>query len=577
MEGAAETTYTQAPAIPILLPAASSLYVGDLHPEVTEADLFKHFSAAGDVALVRVCRDANRRVSLGYAYVNFLTSQNAEKALNELNYTVIKGRPCRVMWSQRDATLRKSGVANLFVKNINKSVDLKQLNDLFTPFGAIVSSKIALDHAFKSKGYGFVNFSKQEEADAAIAGLNGLTVAEKELFVGKFIPRDQRPISPPREIPAPISTIPAAQIPAIIYQKPAEQFTNIFIKPIVEPINEDGLKEHFAVFGDIESAHIARHLEGPAAGQTKGYGFVNFHGHDSAVTAVTSMNGKVIQEGSKPISVTRYMKKSEREIEKRKNPQPLVHHNPHHGFGHRGQHHGHNGPRFAGRHGAPHHHHQGHRAQNGINVYVKNIDTALNEEAVKAAFAPFGKVLQVRIMKNEHHISREFGFVTFATPEEAQDAIEKMNGQTIGSRAVVVAVAHRKDHTRRGNNHKGGNFRQGGKRVNGHRRPQRGYPQHPQQVQILAPVVPVAQEQSVEEQVYFVLEGYDAELAGQITGMIIDEYAKNGLHLQELLLDQPKLHSKFVEAKKLLLSLPVVPAAEITATEAIPVAENTTA
>jgi len=165
----------------------ASLYCGDLDPDITEANLYDKFSQAGPVASIRVCRDVVTKRSLGYAYINFQQAMDAERALDTMNYELIKGRPMRLMWSQRDPSLRKSGVGNVFIKNLDKSIDNKSLYDTFSVFGNILSCKVAHDERNNSKGYGFVHFETQDASDQAIQKVNGMLLNDKKVYVGMYL------------------------------------------------------------------------------------------------------------------------------------------------------------------------------------------------------------------------------------------------------------------------------------------------------------------------------------------------------------------------------------------------------
>ncbi|KAF2478474.1 hypothetical protein BDY17DRAFT_229462, partial [Neohortaea acidophila] len=209
-----------------------SLYVGELDPSVTEAMLFELFSSIGQVASIRVCRDAVTRRSLGYAYVNYNNAADGERALEELNYTLIKGRPCRIMWSQRDPALRKTGQGNVFIKNLDAAIDNKALHDTFAAFGNILSCKVAVDELGNSKGYGFVHYETAEAANSAIKSVNGMLLNEKKVFVGHHIPKKDRMSK---------------------FEEMKANFTNIYVKNIDQEISEDEFREMFEKYGDVTS------------------------------------------------------------------------------------------------------------------------------------------------------------------------------------------------------------------------------------------------------------------------------------------------------------------------------------
>lgn len=81
----------------------------------------------------------------------------------------------------------------LYVGNLSYQMTEEGLRDIFVPMGDVVSAKIITDAATgRSKGFGFVEMASDEDADKAIANLNGTTVMERPINVSEARPQTDR-------------------------------------------------------------------------------------------------------------------------------------------------------------------------------------------------------------------------------------------------------------------------------------------------------------------------------------------------------------------------------------------------
>jgi len=81
----------------------------------------------------------------------------------------------------------------LYVGNLSYQVDSSELEQLFGQHGTVVSAQIINDRdTGRSKGFGFVEMGSDEEAQAAIAALNGQEHGGRALTVNEARPREER-------------------------------------------------------------------------------------------------------------------------------------------------------------------------------------------------------------------------------------------------------------------------------------------------------------------------------------------------------------------------------------------------
>jgi len=380
----APTSAPGAPAIPNQTPSSASLYVGDLSPEVTEALLFEIFNPIGAVSSIRVCRDSTTRRSLGYAYVNFLNATDAERALDTLNFVTIKGRPCRIMWSHRDPSVRKNPHANIFIKNLDKTIDNKEFYDTFSQFGNILSCKVATDYSGASRGYGFVHY--QEEADAlkAITEVNDKILKGKKVTVCKFERRQDRPTT-------------------------GSRFTNLYFKDVPEEWDEKRIRDIFDQFGQITSFALRADPK-----LRRGYGFVNYNTPEEAETAVEQ--GRLVSVGeNKFLYVDRFQSRGERQARLERDFNEKVRDKTR------------NSNLF-------------------VKNLDDQLDSAKLKELF-SVFGPITSCVIMTDGKTPP-VSRGFGFVCFENPDDATKALNEMNSKIVGAKPIYVNRAQRKDERR---------------------------------------------------------------------------------------------------------------------------------
>jgi polyadenylate-binding protein len=102
---------------------------------------------------------------------------------------------------------------------------------MFKPFGEIVSCKLETYHDGKSRGYAYVQFRNEEDAENALQSMNDREVKGKKLEVNVHEKKDHRK-------------------PQVV------KFNNLFVKNLPRGADDNALKTLFAEFGEIESVQV---------------------------------------------------------------------------------------------------------------------------------------------------------------------------------------------------------------------------------------------------------------------------------------------------------------------------------
>jgi len=162
-----------------------------LDPSYGEEELRRDFELFGVIQSAVLLKDPKGNV----AFVNFERAEDAKKSIDALNgkrlgdKTLYVGRAQKK--GERESFLKKlreeraqkyQGI-NLYVKNLDDSINDAKLLEAFSPFGTITSCKVMIDEKGNGKGFGFVCFTSADDASKSVTDMNGSMLAGKPIYV----------------------------------------------------------------------------------------------------------------------------------------------------------------------------------------------------------------------------------------------------------------------------------------------------------------------------------------------------------------------------------------------------------
>ncbi|XP_006660491.1 30S ribosomal protein 2, chloroplastic [Oryza brachyantha] len=177
--------------------AARKLYVGNIPRTVTNDELAAMFADHGTVDRAEVMYDKYTGRSRRFGFVTMSTPEEANAAIESLNETEVGGRKIKVNVTEsflpnidRSAPEPEPVFVDsqykVYVGNLAKSVTTEMLKNFFSEKGQVLSATVSrIPGTSKSKGYGFVTFSSDEEVEAAVSTFNDAELEGQPIRVNK--------------------------------------------------------------------------------------------------------------------------------------------------------------------------------------------------------------------------------------------------------------------------------------------------------------------------------------------------------------------------------------------------------
>ncbi|KAH9665284.1 Oligouridylate-binding protein 1B [Citrus sinensis] len=265
-----------------------SVYVGNIHTQVTEPLLQEVFSSTGPVEGCKLIR----KDKSSYGFIHYFDRRSAAMAILSLNGRHLFGQPIKVNWAyasgQREDT---SGHFNIFVGDLSPEVTDATLFACFSVYPSCSDARVMWDQKTgRSRGFGFVSFRNQQDAQSAINDLTGKWLGSRQIrcnWATKGAGNNEDKQSSDAKSVVELTNGSSAEDGKETTNTEAPennpQYTTVYVGNLAPEVTQLDLHRHFHSLGAgvIEEVRVQR---------DKGFGFVRYSTHAEAALAIQMGN-----------------------------------------------------------------------------------------------------------------------------------------------------------------------------------------------------------------------------------------------------------------------------------------------
>ncbi|KAL0374595.1 UNVERIFIED_CONTAM: Oligouridylate-binding protein 1 [Sesamum radiatum] len=267
-----------------------SVYVGNIHPQVTEPLLQEVFSSTGPLEGCKLIR----KEKSSYGFVDYFDRRSAALAIVTLNGRHLFGQPIKVNWAYANAQREDtSNHFNIFVGDLSPEVTDATLFACFSVYPTCSDARVMWDQKTgRSRGFGFVSFRSQQDAQSAINDLTGKWLGSRQIrcnWATKGAGNDDQQSSDSKNIVELTNGTSEEGQEKRNEDAPENnpQYTTVYVGNLAPEVTSVDLHRHFHALGVgvIEDVRIQR---------DKGFGFVRYSTHAEAARAIQIGNARIL-------------------------------------------------------------------------------------------------------------------------------------------------------------------------------------------------------------------------------------------------------------------------------------------